>query len=161
MPWVALWYACLCTNLKSVCLSAYNQLWVYVLKINKKNAYNWNLKVGLCFWHGDRCDRILWKGEGMKQMWYGRGESKISDHRPVYSLFCVQTDCNSSNKLNNNKTTPKAKAMPLPLPLPTTGVAKVQAEELLPVNTRFCYHWCWQKRKRLLSIDLWLFTITV
>ncbi|KAF5953793.1 hypothetical protein HYC85_006649 [Camellia sinensis] len=35
------------------------------------------------------CDRILWKGEGLKQMWYVRGESKFSDHRPVYSLFSV------------------------------------------------------------------------
>ncbi|KAG0487790.1 hypothetical protein HPP92_006601 [Vanilla planifolia] len=35
------------------------------------------------------CDRILWRGEGMKQMWYVRGESRFSDHRPVYSLFSV------------------------------------------------------------------------
>ncbi|KAE8661076.1 putative C2H2 and C2HC zinc fingers superfamily protein [Hibiscus syriacus] len=33
------------------------------------------------------CDRILWKGEGLKQIWYSRGESRFSDHRPVYSLF--------------------------------------------------------------------------
>ncbi|KAL3536364.1 hypothetical protein ACH5RR_004825 [Cinchona calisaya] len=38
------------------------------------------------------CDRILWKGEGLKQMWYVRGESKFSDHRPVYSLFSVQVN---------------------------------------------------------------------
>ncbi|XP_026417721.1 type I inositol polyphosphate 5-phosphatase 8-like [Papaver somniferum] len=38
------------------------------------------------------CDRILWKGKGMKQMWYVRGENKFSDHRPVYSLFSVQLD---------------------------------------------------------------------
>lgn len=37
-----------------------------------------------------RCDRILWKGEGVKQIWYERGESRFSDHRPVYSLFAVQ-----------------------------------------------------------------------
>ncbi|KAI4331718.1 hypothetical protein MLD38_029874 [Melastoma candidum] len=37
------------------------------------------------------CDRILWKGEGVKQMWYGRGESRFSDHRPVHSLFYVQS----------------------------------------------------------------------
>ncbi|KAK4759478.1 hypothetical protein SAY87_022609 [Trapa incisa] len=36
------------------------------------------------------CDRILWKGEGMKQLSYLRGESRFSDHRPVYSLFSVQ-----------------------------------------------------------------------
>ncbi|KAI3967955.1 hypothetical protein MKW92_043997 [Papaver armeniacum] len=38
------------------------------------------------------CDRILWKGKGMKQVWYVRGENKFSDHRPVYSLFSVQLD---------------------------------------------------------------------
>ncbi|KAL9149894.1 hypothetical protein ABFS82_12G134900 [Erythranthe guttata] len=36
------------------------------------------------------CDRILWKGQGMKQMSYTRGESRFSDHRPVSSLFSVQ-----------------------------------------------------------------------
>ncbi|XP_047979699.1 type I inositol polyphosphate 5-phosphatase 8-like isoform X2 [Salvia hispanica] len=36
------------------------------------------------------CDRILWKGEGIEQMYYTRGESTLSDHRPVCSLFSVQ-----------------------------------------------------------------------
>ncbi|KAL2502879.1 DNAse I-like superfamily protein [Forsythia ovata] len=48
------------------------------------------------------CDRILWKGEGLKQMCYVRGESKFSDHRPVYSLFTVQVD----NVANKQKPTP-------------------------------------------------------
>lgn len=38
------------------------------------------------------CDRILWKGNGLKQMWYVRGESKFSDHRPVYSLFSAEVN---------------------------------------------------------------------
>ncbi|KAH7678014.1 phosphatidylinositol-bisphosphatase protein [Dioscorea alata] len=38
------------------------------------------------------CDRILWRGDGMKQMWYVRGESRFSDHRPVSSLFSVKLD---------------------------------------------------------------------
>ncbi|KAJ8466742.1 hypothetical protein OPV22_029294 [Ensete ventricosum] len=38
------------------------------------------------------CDRILWRGKGMKQMWYLRGESRFSDHRPVCSLFAVRLD---------------------------------------------------------------------
>ncbi|PWZ17438.1 Type I inositol polyphosphate 5-phosphatase 8 [Zea mays] len=29
------------------------------------------------------CDRILWRGEGVEQRWYARGESCFSDHRPV------------------------------------------------------------------------------
>ncbi|WOL01963.1 type I inositol polyphosphate 5-phosphatase 8 isoform X1 [Canna indica] len=36
------------------------------------------------------CDRILWRGNGMQQMCYNRGESQFSDHRPVHSLFSVQ-----------------------------------------------------------------------
>ncbi|CAI9098164.1 OLC1v1034764C1 [Oldenlandia corymbosa var. corymbosa] len=43
------------------------------------------------------CDRILWKGEGLKQMWYERGESKFSDHRPVSSLFLVQVNAAQTN----------------------------------------------------------------
>ncbi|KAL6624363.1 hypothetical protein ACP70R_031684 [Stipagrostis hirtigluma subsp. patula] len=38
------------------------------------------------------CDRILWRGEGMEQQWYVRGESRFSDHRPVSSLFSVRLD---------------------------------------------------------------------
>ncbi|CAN4116904.1 unnamed protein product [Withania somnifera] len=38
------------------------------------------------------CDRILWKGEGLNQICYVRGESKFSDHRPVYSLFSVDNN---------------------------------------------------------------------
>ncbi|KAJ6851782.1 type I inositol polyphosphate 5-phosphatase 8-like [Iris pallida] len=36
------------------------------------------------------CDRILWRGKGLKQLSYVRGESRFSDHRPVSSLFSVQ-----------------------------------------------------------------------
>ncbi|XP_057972328.1 type I inositol polyphosphate 5-phosphatase 8 isoform X2 [Malania oleifera] len=42
------------------------------------------------------CDRILWRGEGLKQIWYLRGESRFSDHRPVYSLFSARVDPSSS-----------------------------------------------------------------
>ncbi|GAV62682.1 Exo_endo_phos domain-containing protein [Cephalotus follicularis] len=53
------------------------------------------------------CDRILWKGKGLKQMWYVRGESKFSDHRPVYSLFSVQVDLANKNPTSKN-TTPRS-----------------------------------------------------
>ncbi|KAF8671552.1 hypothetical protein HU200_049964 [Digitaria exilis] len=36
------------------------------------------------------CDRILWRGEGIVQLSYIRGESKFSDHRPVCSVFIVE-----------------------------------------------------------------------
>ncbi|KAI3831102.1 hypothetical protein MKX03_015141, partial [Papaver bracteatum] len=46
------------------------------------------------------CDRILWKGEGVEQMLYVRGESRFSDHRPVSSIFCIQFE----KHLSSNKT---------------------------------------------------------
>ncbi|KAK6921383.1 Endonuclease/exonuclease/phosphatase [Dillenia turbinata] len=33
------------------------------------------------------CDRIIWYGKGLKQDEYNRGESKLSDHRPVHAIF--------------------------------------------------------------------------
>ncbi|XP_022767488.1 type I inositol polyphosphate 5-phosphatase 8-like isoform X2 [Durio zibethinus] len=77
------------------------------------------------------CDRILWKGEGLKQVWYSRGESRFSDHRPVYSLFSVQVDL--ANKLiSTSRTCPSrfsAKSA-----LSSACMAKVQAEELLLIH---------------------------
>ncbi|XP_031492517.1 type IV inositol polyphosphate 5-phosphatase 9-like [Nymphaea colorata] len=45
------------------------------------------------------CDRILWYGKGIKQNRYERGESKLSDHRPVRATFTVITDIINSIKL--------------------------------------------------------------
>uniref|UniRef100_A0A0D9VRP6 Inositol polyphosphate-related phosphatase domain-containing protein n=1 Tax=Leersia perrieri TaxID=77586 RepID=A0A0D9VRP6_9ORYZ len=39
-----------------------------------------------------RCDRILWRGEGLKQKQYDRCESRLSDHRPVRALFAVEVE---------------------------------------------------------------------
>ncbi|XP_027362990.1 type I inositol polyphosphate 5-phosphatase 8 [Abrus precatorius] len=87
------------------------------------------------------CDRILWKGEGLEQLWYVRGESKFSDHRPVYSLFSVHVD------LTRKKLTPSIAAPDLSItrscpsrPLTNTAMssscfAKVQAEEQLLLLT--------------------------
>lgn len=48
-----------------------------------------------------RCDRILWKGEGLKQMCYGRiNESRFSDHRPVYSVFSIQVNYLTTNHIS-------------------------------------------------------------
>ncbi|KAJ9556071.1 hypothetical protein OSB04_010685 [Centaurea solstitialis] len=38
------------------------------------------------------CDRILWLGKGIKQVSYGRVESRMSDHRPVSSVFSVEVE---------------------------------------------------------------------
>lgn len=76
------------------------------------------------------CDRILWKGEGMKQLCYARGESRFSDHRPVYSLFTVQV-----NSTNQHMSRIRADSCPMKVPtissMSSAGLAKVQAEELL------------------------------
>lgn len=69
------------------------------------------------------CDRILWKGEGVKQNCYVRGESKFSDHRPVYSVFSSQLN------LNNNKNRNPV----------STCVPNREAEQLfLPFRTQSC-----------------------
>ncbi|CDP06654.1 unnamed protein product [Coffea canephora] len=84
------------------------------------------------------CDRILWKGEGLKQLWYARGESKFSDHRPVNSLFSVQVNVSQTDKaappISSNATVPRTEAAAQPTVLSSStgaAVAKVQAEELL------------------------------
>lgn len=38
------------------------------------------------------CDRILWHGRGLSQLSYVRGESRFSDHRPVYSMFSAEVE---------------------------------------------------------------------
>ncbi|KAL6638026.1 hypothetical protein ACP70R_025598 [Stipagrostis hirtigluma subsp. patula] len=38
------------------------------------------------------CDRILWYGNGLIQLSYVRGESRFSDHRPVYSVFMAEVE---------------------------------------------------------------------
>ncbi|XP_072979421.1 type IV inositol polyphosphate 5-phosphatase 7-like isoform X1 [Typha angustifolia] len=38
------------------------------------------------------CDRILWYGRGLNQLSYVRGESRFSDHRPVYSIFSAEVE---------------------------------------------------------------------
>ncbi|KAL1312185.1 hypothetical protein HN51_038784 [Arachis hypogaea] len=46
------------------------------------------------------CDRILWHGRGLHQLSYVRGESRFSDHRPVYSIFSAEVDQRSSSYSN-------------------------------------------------------------
>eukprot|EP01018_Ginkgo_biloba_P022137 Gb_30641 [translate_table: standard] len=64
-----------------------------------------------------RCDRILWFGKGLKQLSYVRGESKFSDHRPVYAVFLVEVETLNRSKLKKSL---------------TNSSAKVEVEELLP-----------------------------
>ncbi|KAJ1398642.1 Inositol polyphosphate-related phosphatase [Sesbania bispinosa] len=41
------------------------------------------------------CDRILWRGNGIDQLSYIRGESRFSDHRPVCAVFSVDVEVRS------------------------------------------------------------------
>uniref|UniRef100_A0A7N0TGE4 Inositol polyphosphate-related phosphatase domain-containing protein n=1 Tax=Kalanchoe fedtschenkoi TaxID=63787 RepID=A0A7N0TGE4_KALFE len=36
------------------------------------------------------CDRIIWYGKGLTQHLYTRGESRLSDHRPVKAIFTTE-----------------------------------------------------------------------
>ncbi|CAK7326863.1 unnamed protein product [Dovyalis caffra] len=44
------------------------------------------------------CDRIIWYGEGLKQHLYTRGESNLSDHRPVKAIFTAEVQVSSTLK---------------------------------------------------------------
>lgn len=45
------------------------------------------------------CDRILWFGKGIKQLLYKRSELRLSDHRPVSSMFLVEVEVFDHRKL--------------------------------------------------------------
>jgi len=45
------------------------------------------------------CDRILWYGEGLKQLSYVRGDSRFSDHRSVYAIFMAEVEMLNIGKL--------------------------------------------------------------
>ncbi|KFK28484.1 hypothetical protein AALP_AA7G001900 [Arabis alpina] len=45
------------------------------------------------------CDRILWLGQGIRQECYKRSEIKMSDHRPVTSIFNVGVEVFDHRKL--------------------------------------------------------------
>ncbi|KAJ6768865.1 TYPE IV INOSITOL POLYPHOSPHATE 5-PHOSPHATASE 9 [Salix koriyanagi] len=44
------------------------------------------------------CDRIIWYGEGLEQHLYTRGESNLSDHRPVKAMFTAEVQVSSTIK---------------------------------------------------------------
>ncbi|KAM0059810.1 putative inositol-polyphosphate 5-phosphatase [Helianthus debilis subsp. tardiflorus] len=45
------------------------------------------------------CDRILWMGKGIKQLCYNRAEIRMSDHRPVSSVFAIEVEVFDPRKL--------------------------------------------------------------
>jgi hypothetical protein len=65
-----------------------------------------------------RCDRILWRGDGIVQLSYYRGESRFSDHRPVCGTFAVEVEV--LNKKPNRRS--------------SNADMRIDAEELLPTG---------------------------
>ncbi|MBA0583460.1 hypothetical protein Gorai_014316 [Gossypium raimondii] len=63
------------------------------------------------------CDRILWYGRGLYQLSYVRGESKFSDHRPVYSVFSAKVESMNISRIRKNM---------------SCSSARIEVEELLP-----------------------------
>ncbi|CAI9781184.1 unnamed protein product [Fraxinus pennsylvanica] len=65
------------------------------------------------------CDRILWHGRGLHQLSYVRGESRFSDHRPVYAIFLAEVE--SINRSRFKKST-------------SYSSSRIVVEELLPYS---------------------------
>ncbi|KAM7521619.1 hypothetical protein LguiA_011521 [Lonicera macranthoides] len=63
------------------------------------------------------CDRILWYGRGLHQMSYVRGESRFSDHRPVYSTFLVEVESINRSRIKKSM---------------SCSSSRIEVEELLP-----------------------------
>ncbi|XP_027352090.1 type I inositol polyphosphate 5-phosphatase 4-like isoform X2 [Abrus precatorius] len=67
------------------------------------------------------CDRILWYGRGLHQLSYVRGESRFSDHRPVYSIFLAEVESISCNQIKKSSS------------------SRIEVEELLPHSHGYSY----------------------
>ncbi|KAH7517241.1 hypothetical protein FEM48_Zijuj09G0042000 [Ziziphus jujuba var. spinosa] len=63
------------------------------------------------------CDRILWFGRGLHQLSYVRGESKFSDHRPVYSIFLAEVESLNRSRIKKSM---------------SCSSSRIEVEELLP-----------------------------
>lgn len=63
------------------------------------------------------CDRILWYGRGLHQISYVRGESKFSDHRPVYGIFLAEVESINHNRIKKST---------------CCSSSRIEVEELLP-----------------------------
>jgi len=74
-----------------------------------------------------RCDRILWHGGGLQQLSYVRGESRFSDHRPVFSVFLAEVESERSRLRKMRRSS-----------------SRIEVEELLPYShgyTELCFFW--------------------
>ncbi|XP_057762542.1 type IV inositol polyphosphate 5-phosphatase 7-like isoform X1 [Arachis stenosperma] len=65
------------------------------------------------------CDRILWHGGGLHQLSYVRGESRFSDHRPVYGIFWAEVE-SSHGRMKKS--------------MSCSSRSRIEVEELLPYS---------------------------
>ncbi|GAV78379.1 Exo_endo_phos domain-containing protein [Cephalotus follicularis] len=65
------------------------------------------------------CDRILWYGRGLNQLSYVRGESRFSDHRPVYSVFVAEVESINRGRIKKSM---------------SCSSSRIEVEELLPYS---------------------------
>ncbi|KAK6940784.1 Endonuclease/exonuclease/phosphatase, partial [Dillenia turbinata] len=68
------------------------------------------------------CDRILWYGRGLHQLSYVRGESRFSDHRPVYSIFLAEVEFMNHTRIKRSM---------------SCSSSRIEVEELLPHSRGF------------------------
>ncbi|KAF8388091.1 hypothetical protein HHK36_026757 [Tetracentron sinense] len=69
--------------------------------------------------HEHECDRILWYGRGLHQLSYVRGESRFSDHRPVYSIFAAEVESINRSRIRRSM---------------SCSSTRIEVEELLPYS---------------------------
>ncbi|KAI7738600.1 hypothetical protein M8C21_011461 [Ambrosia artemisiifolia] len=62
------------------------------------------------------CDRILWLGKGIKQLCYNQADIRMSDHRPVSSVFAVDVEVFDPRKLCRALNLTSAAVHPLIMP---------------------------------------------
>ncbi|KAF7818345.1 type I inositol polyphosphate 5-phosphatase 4-like [Senna tora] len=70
------------------------------------------------------CDRILWHGRGLRQLSYVRGESRFSDHRPVYSIFLAEVESINRSRIKKSS---------------SCSNSRIEVEELLPQSHCYSY----------------------
>ncbi|XP_027334963.1 type I inositol polyphosphate 5-phosphatase 2-like isoform X3 [Abrus precatorius] len=71
----------------------------YKYEFNSDKYIGENLKEGEKKRSPAWCDRILWLGKGIKQLEYRRAENKLSDHRPISSIFSIDVEVFDPRKL--------------------------------------------------------------
>lgn len=108
------------------CMVCFASTTTYYLHLSLFVTLSLLIKKEFYFYLKWRCDRILWYGSGLNQLSYVRGESRFSDHRPVYSLFSVEVDSVYRNRIKKSS---------------SYSSSRVEVEELLPQRYEINPYW--------------------